>query len=639
MADALGLADEDALLRAVSLAGRRLAFVADETWRRVDAALVRRPRGRCRRVRREPLAEGIVRQGDEVVLARDARPAADPGAAAARGRRGRPRRPAAVALHAQGAGRALARRCPSRGRRRSAGRSCGCWPAGRSAVAVLEQLDQEGLLSRLLPEWDRVRVAAAAPPVAPVHRRPAPGRGRRGRRRAHPRRRPARPAAGRRAAARHRQGLAGRPQRGRRADRPPRSPTRMGFAAGRRRRDRRLVRHHLLLPDTATRRDIDDPATTERVADTIGGDPAVLQLLHALAQADGAATSSSAWSPWKAHLVAALVARVQAQLGPAHGGRAGPGAAPRPQPQVTSGPASRAGRGDASGWRTSPTASRSPSAPPTGPGCSAAAPACWRSTSSTCGRRRSRSRATAAITVFAVRPRFGRAPVPEILADGVRAALDGTLPLAERLRQREVDYRQDGAPDRPAADLLARRRGQRRGHRHRRGPRRRPRRAAVPAHRRPGRRGPRRHRRPGWRPSAPTRPTPSTCATRRAGRSTPASGTRVERGARRGDRRDACPEPRAHGDAPGASATRRAEVPGSVGGPCDRAGAGPGRTVRRARGSPRGHPHGPLPDLRRLPGVRAAALRRRAHRRRRRVPRVGLRRLRHRRCCPARSRP
>ena len=50
-----------------------------------------------------------------------------------------------------------------------------------------------------------------------------------------------------------------------------------------------------------------------------------------------------------------------------------------------------------------------------------------------------------ATAVFAVRPRFGRAPVPEILADGVRAALDGTLPLAERLRQREADYRQDGA--------------------------------------------------------------------------------------------------------------------------------------------------------------------------------------------------
>jgi [protein-PII] uridylyltransferase len=50
-----------------------------------------------------------------------------------------------------------------------------------------------------------------------------------------------------------------------------------------------------------------------------------------------------------------------------------------------------------------------------------------------------------ATSIFAVRPRFGRAPVPEILADGLRAALDGTLPVADRLRQREVDYREDGA--------------------------------------------------------------------------------------------------------------------------------------------------------------------------------------------------
>jgi [protein-PII] uridylyltransferase len=51
--------------------------------------------------------------------------------------------------------------------------------------------------------------------------------------------------------------------------------------------------------------------------------------------------------------------------------------------------------------------------------------------------------------VFAVRPRFGRLPVPEILADAVRAALEGTLPLADRLRQREADYRQDGARSAP----------------------------------------------------------------------------------------------------------------------------------------------------------------------------------------------
>src|SRR3712207_4670516 len=95
-----------------------------------------------------------------------------------------------------------------------------------------------------------------------------------------------------------------------------------------------MVRHHLLLPDTATRRDIDDPATIDRVAATIGYDPALLHLLHALAQADGAATSASAWSPWKAHLVAALVARVQARLGSAPPGDPEPVLEPTP-PQVT----------------------------------------------------------------------------------------------------------------------------------------------------------------------------------------------------------------------------------------------------------------------------------------------------------------
>src|SRR4051812_49494919 len=64
VADALGLADEDALLREVSLAGRRLAFVADETWRRVEAALVRRPRGRYRRGGPGPPPQGGGPQGD-----------------------------------------------------------------------------------------------------------------------------------------------------------------------------------------------------------------------------------------------------------------------------------------------------------------------------------------------------------------------------------------------------------------------------------------------------------------------------------------------------------------------------------------------------------------------------------------------
>jgi [protein-PII] uridylyltransferase len=195
-----------------------------------------------------------------------------------------------------------------------------------------------------------------------------------------------------------------------------------------------LVRHHLLLPDTATRRDIDDAATVDRVAATIGHDAALLQLLHALAQADGAATSASAWSPWKAHLVAALVARVAARLGSA-------GAGPEPvlhptQAQVRG--EVMVGIADVAD----------------GQQVTIGAPD-RRGLLSTCAGVLALNQLDVraakmsieegyATGVFAVRPRFGRAPVPEILADAVRAALDGTLPLAERLRQREADYRQDG---------------------------------------------------------------------------------------------------------------------------------------------------------------------------------------------------
>ena len=48
------------------------------------------------------------------------------------------------------------------------------------------------------------------------------------------------------------------------------------------------MRHHLLLPDTATRRDLDDPATAAGVAAAVRTSE-VLELLHALTEADGLA--------------------------------------------------------------------------------------------------------------------------------------------------------------------------------------------------------------------------------------------------------------------------------------------------------------------------------------------------------------
>ena len=70
----------------------------------------------------------------------------------------------------------------------------------------------------------------------------------------------------------------------------------------------RLVEFHLLLPDVATRRDLDDPVTIRSVA-AHAEDAETLLLLHALTEADSLATGTAAWSPWKAELVAELVDR------------------------------------------------------------------------------------------------------------------------------------------------------------------------------------------------------------------------------------------------------------------------------------------------------------------------------------------
>jgi len=74
-----------------------------------------------------------------------------------------------------------------------------------------------------------------------------------------------------------------------------------------------LVQHHLLLSSTATRRDLDDPATIQSVVALIP-DANTLELLHALSIADGEATGSTGWSDWKATLVADLVSRVRRAL-------------------------------------------------------------------------------------------------------------------------------------------------------------------------------------------------------------------------------------------------------------------------------------------------------------------------------------
>jgi [protein-PII] uridylyltransferase len=97
-----------------------------------------------------------------------------------------------------------------------------------------------------------------------------------------------------------------------------------------------LVLHHLLLSSTATRRDLDDPATIQSIVSVIP-DFNTLELLHALSIADGEATGSAGWSDWKAALVNDLVQRVK---------RAMAGAEVAKQPEVSDEQRAQAEKGE-----------------------------------------------------------------------------------------------------------------------------------------------------------------------------------------------------------------------------------------------------------------------------------------------------
>lgn len=88
-----------------------------------------------------------------------------------------------------------------------------------------------------------------------------------------------------------------------------------------------LVRNHLLLAQTAARRDIGDERLVVELAETVGSERR-LRLLFLLTVADGLATGPSAWGAWKATLVSRLFTRVNRVLeaGELVGGEASPAA-------------------------------------------------------------------------------------------------------------------------------------------------------------------------------------------------------------------------------------------------------------------------------------------------------------------------
>lgn len=103
--------------------------------------------------------------------------------------------------------------------------------------------------------------------------------------------------------------------------------SRMGVSRARAEEACFLVRQHLVLMATATRRDLGDVATATRVAEIVGG-PGRLFGLTALSVADALATGPMAWNGWKASLLRELAHKVERLL------RAGPLAEPLAGRQV-----------------------------------------------------------------------------------------------------------------------------------------------------------------------------------------------------------------------------------------------------------------------------------------------------------------
>ena len=309
----LGLADAEEAQRYVRQHARRLAHLTRLTWRRAEAVVDDRPRTGPRRPHLTPVAPGVALSREEVVLDRGADVVGDPllllRVAVEAAERDLPVSPATVARLVAG-GPDLPTPWPVAARH--------LWvrllAAGEGLRGVWETLEETGALDRLLPEWEQVRLL---PHASAIHRftvdrhlvetcveasrlirtvaRPDlllvasllhdVGKGRSG-------------------TCDH--SLVGEPVA--RA-----AALRMGFNAADADVVAALVRHHLLLPQVAVGRDLEDPMTARDVAEHVRT-PLVLDLLAALTEADARATSPQAWTRWRSQLVHDLVTRACAVL-------------------------------------------------------------------------------------------------------------------------------------------------------------------------------------------------------------------------------------------------------------------------------------------------------------------------------------
>ncbi|CAN2205730.1 GlnD UTP,GlnB (protein PII) uridylyltransferase [Candidatus Nanopelagicaceae bacterium] len=311
VAEHLGYTDADALMSDVAQAARSVDYLLDSTWYRIKHK-GREGAGRfLKRVRSTPLSRDITISNKEVVISVDADFALDPvtglRAAASAAQLGLPISMDSLERLSESLSGGI-------------GLLTNPWPrdarenlitligAGSSMVQIFEALDQEEIIFHWIPEWKAVR---SLPQRNVLHRHTVD-------------RHMVETAVQAAALTRqvHRPDILlfsalfhdiGKGTEEDHSDRGERLieplAKRIGFSGEDVETIKLLVKHHLLLSATATRRDLDDPATIASVVEVIPN-LQVLELLHALSIADGEATGRTAWTDWKASLVAELVKRV-----------------------------------------------------------------------------------------------------------------------------------------------------------------------------------------------------------------------------------------------------------------------------------------------------------------------------------------
>lgn len=319
VAAAVGARDADELVRDLATAAREVAWIARDVWMRLSDAIGKPPAGP---VNDRVLAEGVVARKGRVTL--------EPGSAVSA------LRVLDAAAAAAEIGAPFDRETLVR-LQEMAAPTWDVWEraaflrllrAGERAVPVFEALDHQQVLVRILPEWEHVRSrpqrnayhrftvdrhlleavaecavlldAADIQPlsfdgvVARACRRPELlllgallhdiGKGKPG----------------------------GHSDVG--AEMAEATVRRIGLDSEGREIVTWLVRHHLLMADVATRRDLSDATVADNLATTCSGDAERLRLLYLLTIGDSRATGPAAWGLSKAALVRDLFTKAAAAI-------------------------------------------------------------------------------------------------------------------------------------------------------------------------------------------------------------------------------------------------------------------------------------------------------------------------------------